>query len=137
MKTGDFAGHLCFKLQWPWGNEGAPIPDCWGDLKITAFERGVVSMWNTPGPEVSLEVDVDALATMVEATVLELMGWTIETGLCVEGLGRGAGRIGGGGESTHIGTGDSVLQEGGCKEGVEVLGSVVMSEIRYVTAVTG
>ena len=136
VKTGDSAGHLCFKLQRPWGNEGRPIPGSWGDLKKTAFEKGVVSMLMTPGPEVSLEVDVDALAAMVEAAVLEMMGWTTETGLCVEGFGRGAGRIGGG-ECTHRGTGDSAMQEGGCKEGVEVLASVVMSEIRQVTAVTG
>lgn len=57
---------------------------------------------------------------------------TTKTGLFGEGTGKGVGRERGG-ESTHIGVGDSPLQDGGCNEKVEVLGvGAVLSDIGVI-----
>lgn len=57
----------------------------------------------TPGSEVGWEVKpVDARAVMVEGTATEVVGM-------VEGTGREVGKDKGGGESIHIGVGDSFL----------------------------
>lgn len=69
----------------------------------------------------------DTLAE-VEETATELVGRA--RGRLAEGTGRGVGKDkAGGGESTHIGIGDSLLQEGGWKE---VIAGVERSEIDVV-----
>lgn len=50
---------------------------------------------------------------IAEKTAVEVLAWSVEIGALVEGTGRGVSVEIGGGESTHIGVGDSILQEGG------------------------
>lgn len=64
----------------------------------------------------------------VEGTATELVGRA--RGTLAEGTGRGVGNgKAGAGESTHIGVGDSLLQEGGWKETVEVIAGAETPEI--------
>ena len=104
--------------------------ECGGARTMTAREGDVVSMSTTAGFEIGLEVKVDDFAAMVEEVGLEVPGRTATTELPVERPGRGVLRKRGG-ESTHIGVGDSFAQEGGCKE-VEVLEGVGRSEVGAV-----
>ena len=76
-------------------------------------------------PDVTL---ADALAVTAEETGRVVTATTTITGVFGEGTGRGVGGKRGGG-STHIGVGDSPLQEGSCDEMVEVLGGVRGSEV--------
>lgn len=72
----------------------------------------------------------DALAE-VEGTATELVGRA--RGTLAEGTGGGVGTAeAGGGESTHIGIGDSLSQEGGGQETVEVIAGAETSEIADV-----
>ena len=50
---------------------------------------------------------------MTETTAIEVVAWAMEIRVLVEGTGRGVSEEIGGEESTHIGVGESVLQEGG------------------------
>lgn len=69
----------------------------------------------------------DALAE-VEGTATELLGRA--RGTLAEGTGRGVGNgKAGAGESTHIGIGDSLLQEGGWKETVKVIAGAETPEL--------
>lgn len=92
-------------------------------------EGGVVSMSVASGSKVGWAVRLaDALAE-VEGAATALVGSAMKRGTLAEGTGRGMGKDIAGGESTHIGVGDSLLQEGSWKEMVEVIAGVEMSEI--------
>lgn len=74
----------------------------------------------TSESEVCLPLGLADAPAEVEGTATELLGRA--RGTLAEGTGTGVGNgKAGAGESTHIGIGDSLLQEGGWTETVEVI----------------
>lgn len=65
---------------------------------------------------------------LVEGTSVEVIDLAAKTKVLVEGTEGGVGKTKEGGESAHIGIGDSFWQKGGWKKKTAVLGGVGRSE---------
>lgn len=72
---------------------------------------------------------------LVEGTSIEVIALAVKTKVLVEGTEGGVDKEKGGGESAHIGFGNSFWQKGGWKKKTAVLGGMGRSEIGDVVII--
>lgn len=120
-------------LQWKWIHTAMKLGE---DLYMTAWGGRVVSMSVTSESKVGWDIkSTDAFAVLVEGTSLEVITSAVKTKVLVEETERRVDKEKGGGESAHIGFGDSFWQKGGWKKKTAVLGGMVRSEIGDVVII--